>query len=490
MARKIVFKQGNVVFKDAEDNIFNVEDIFTGDKIIPHPILSNNYFVADQYGHYNHMVKIPKAKWTQAAGLQAIDRPASLGDTIAAINSTAITLHANAQTAAAILGNNAYVGAYMYVGSEKRIITAYDQVNNVATVDIAFASANVGDLYSISATHPAWIVNQTVANSVGSEVDDSGDKGWYIGKYIARCINTAGVQQNYAATYNTDWLANSWALKPPQTNINYDEAVNACALMNAGGDLLNTTGKFFMQPNALWAYLALWSKENGTMPFGNNNYGQDIDDPTVNGFQSNDSFVRGTSGTCRSLGGSGGVYTSHNHQEDGVFDMNGNVWELASGVKLGNDADTTQDESTKGLWFVHGDKNNGAAYAGCSVEADEQQWLNSEVYSGDHSGGVVFSSVTPRQSWNGSVLASHKRLNELQALGVIPDQVSNSAAYGEDNYWSKQPSNNVTNQNMSIALRGSSWTNGVRAGVFALNLNHGRLLRSIGIGFRPAFLKI
>ena len=58
----------------------------------------------------------------------------------------------------------------------------------------------------------------------------------------------------------------------PRFNIDFDGARRACANMNGNG-----VAGFHLMTNAEWAAIALWSKQNATMPYGNNNYGRDVD---------------------------------------------------------------------------------------------------------------------------------------------------------------------------------------------------------------------
>jgi hypothetical protein len=52
-----------------------------------------------------------------------------------------------------------------------------------------------------------------------------------------------------------------------------------------------------------------------------------------------------------------------------------------------------------------------------------------------------------------------------------------STSYGQDGYWFGPAA-------LRAAFRGGLWSSGVRAGVFALNLNHAPSHRFVGLGFR------
>jgi len=67
---------------------------------------------------------------------------------------------------------------------------------------------------------------------------------------------------------------------------------------------------------------------------------------------------------------------------------------------------------------------------------------------------------------------------DLAPLAIpATSDATGSATYGNDGYWH-------TATALRVAFRGGYWGNGVRAGVFALNLNNAPSNRNVNIGFR------
>lgn len=118
--------------------------------------------------------------------------------------------------------------------------------------------------------------------------------------------------------------AYSLAGKDPKSNINFDTALTNCR---------NKGNGWCLTPYALWSAIALWCRKNGTMPRGNNKYGQDNSYPLEMGTPA----AKDTSGkTTRCLTGSGPNTWSHNWMPDGIFDLNGNVSEWCAGMRSDN----------------------------------------------------------------------------------------------------------------------------------------------------------
>ena len=115
---------------------------------------------------------------------------------------------------------------------------------------------------------------------------------------------------------------------PPWTVLTFHQARKAAANLGVGFHLITAFE---------WVSLALWSQANGTMPHGNNRntnppadvaYTSEIAKIDRAAIARNATYYRCLCGTANSNN------WSHNHQADGVFDLNGNVWEWNEGMFL------------------------------------------------------------------------------------------------------------------------------------------------------------
>lgn len=128
-----------------------------------------------------------------------------------------------------------------------------------------------------------------------------------------------------------DGLAYSLPGEDPATLRSIEEADACCRGKGDGWHLMTS---------AEWAALALWSHRNGTLPRGNNAEGRDWSRPYEHGaVVSLDAVVpEGEVGPAmRVATGSGPASWSHDGTDEGVFDLNGNVWEMTSGLRLVDD---------------------------------------------------------------------------------------------------------------------------------------------------------
>lgn len=107
-----------------------------------------------------------------------------------------------------------------------------------------------------------------------------------------------------------------------------------------------------------WGAIALWCNKNGHLPKGNNNYGKDI---TESNYRARPTYRNTEGKVLRVATGTGPATWSHNGELDGIYDLNGNVCEWNSGVRL-----------------VYGElqiiANNDAANANNSIADDSTNW--------------------------------------------------------------------------------------------------------------------
>ena len=157
-------------------------------------------------------------------------------------------------------------------------------------------------------THYAFKVN-------GSEVP-----AFYIGKYLASVYKGRALSlplQDPAAGN----IATSDCGSAPNNVVNFDNAKIWCEANGAG---------FHLPTIAEYAWIALLSRKNGTMPRGNNNYGAD----TSYKHESGSGSYYGNDGKIyRTLTGSGPTTWNDNWQPDGICDLNGNVYEWQGGYR-------------------------------------------------------------------------------------------------------------------------------------------------------------
>lgn len=271
----------------------------------------------------------------------------------------------------------------------------------------------------------------------------------------------------------------------PSVWINFDTANNYCKNKGDGHHLMTA---------AEWAFLALLAKKMGTMPKGNNNYGKDISEslrvaiPTSKDGQN----------TARVATGTGPVTWSDTGTIDGIFDLNGNVWEWLAGMRLvygelqvipyNNAADPTIDLSaTSTAWKAiraaatsYNDifmVPNGTGTTSGSVKLDwtssHWQWQAAALTAQEDTGrSAGFAATTS------SGLSAFCKMY-LQAMALLPED--SDTGYGDDTVWA----NNGAAER--LPFRGGHWHCGAGAGVFALSFHYPRSYRNAYVGFRAAF---
>ena len=230
--------------------------------------------------------------------------------------------------------------------------------------------------------------------------------------------------------------------------------------------------------NAEWAAIVLWSKQNATMPYGNNNYGRDVDQKHICGeIISGDTFG---SGNSRWKTGSGGPLTSHDRTPYGIFDMAGNLDEWVDGLKL-----------VEGKIYVAGNINTSPSTPGNSFLADESNWLDtsrwinwdgssSSFTISDSSRGTSMSGASPnyRDVLFGSLTGQIS--DDLKKLAIGP--VSGGATvYGMDKIFAR-------NYSTRHCRRSGGFNGGVASGVFILNLYYTKTDLEAVCGFRSALI--
>ena len=305
-----------------------------------------------------------------------------------------------------------------------------------------------------NSTHPAFIVN-------GLEVPEI---------YISKFQNVIHNGRAY-----------SLPGEDPKTSINFDTARQACEAKGPGWHLMT---------NAEWAAIALWCRKNSLMPKGNNNYGKDTSESTVVAIPT---YYDATN-IYRVATGTGPVTWSHNGEVTGIWDLNGNVWEWIGGYRTNNGE-------------IQILPNNDAASSANSQAADSTKW---KAILQD--GSLVAPGTANTLKWDYTAAPAAGAAFRLNTTVAYPQ--ADDTPYGANSFAALTTASGVTvpeilkalalfpadtgdhggdyiymrNNGERLAIRGGSWIDGSRAGVFALNGSNPRSDVSANIGFRSAFI--
>lgn len=307
---------------------------------------------------------------------------------------------------------------------------------------------------SLSGTHPAFVVN-------GKEKAEI-----FIGTYQGRIVGG-----ELLSLPNVE----------PTTSTNFENFLAAARASGPGHHLIT---------NAEWSAIALQCFKDNKQPMGNTYYGRSSENPLLIGRRADGLNPGDTSGSARTLTGSGPVEWRHNGKENGIADLAGNVWEWNSGMRIFN-----------GEIQVIADNN--AANHTIDLGATSAQWKAIDGATGNlvtpDGNGTTVGTIkyadggTADYTINGSNFGGIRNLSttkpvtavalaRLKALCLYP-HVENTASYNSD-YFAK----NMNGERPP--LRGGDWNNAASAGVFALNLYHARSHANTAFGARPAFVNL
>ena len=310
---------------------------------------------------------------------------------------------------------------------------------------------------SLSGTHPAFIVDGVEKPEI------------FIGTYQGRIVNG-----ELLSLPNVE----------PSHSTNYDNFLTAARACGNGHHLIT---------NAEWSAVALQCYKDNTQPLGNTYYGRSSENPLLVGRRPDGLAPGNTTGSARTLTGSGPVQWRHNGKENGIADLSGNINELNSGLRLLNGeiqviADNNASKLAINLgaasteWkAIDGETGNLVTPSGTGTTVGTVKFANSGTndYTLVVAQWGVFESI---KNPSPTKPVSTAALNKLKALGLFP-LIDSSAAFGRDTVGF-----NFTFE--ALPFRGGSWYVAADAGVFSLYLVYARSSAGAAIGARPAFVNL
>jgi len=309
-----------------------------------------------------------------------------------------------------------------------------------------------------SGVHPAFIVNGVEKSEI------------FIGKFQAIVH---------------DGCALSLPGYDPKVEITFDQALSYCAAKGQGWHLMT---------NAEWAAVALWCWKNNFQPRGNTNYGKSSDATYETARRVDGGTPGSTSGTPRTLTGSGPASWYHDNTPFGIADLCGNVWEWVGGMRLNNGeiqilennnaADNTKDQSSSSTLWKAILPNGSLVTPGTSgtLKFDSAGSPGNGTTSAQLDDTIDYSTGDSNYTYNTfQSLAADEGITVpalLKALCLFPIA---SSGLGSDGMW-------MRNYGERLPLRGGGWGGGSCAGVFALYLRFPRSDVYWDLGFRPAYV--
>jgi hypothetical protein len=284
--------------------------------------------------------------------------------------------------------------------------------------------------------------------------------------------------------------------REPAHTLTIQEAREACMKKGLGWHLLS---------NAEWMAIAHWSRKNGTLPHGNNSFGKDFFHIHEHGVNAATDALPDTP-IERTLTGSGPSAWTHDHSDAGITDLNGNLWDHVSGLRIvdgeiqiipDNDSALNVDEGETSPFWKALDTGGNLVMPGSpdTYKYDGVQQGNAEEKISTVNGGVRLSTIVNNPQYNGKaanadfsyVCMNFQRMGLeqgikahilLQELGLfpLPGEHRNERLFIR-NYGERLPS------------RGGSWFDNAYAGLFELYIRDSRSYKYPDLGFRAAYIE-
>lgn len=312
--------------------------------------------------------------------------------------------------------------------------------------------------------HPAFIVN-------GRQIP-----GFYYSKY-----------ENIV--YNRK--AYSLPAEDPSVSEYFDTSMEYCEGKGYG---------WHMSTAAEWAAIALWCKKNGTIPYGNNQNGKDIREYENKAIPT----AYGADGEIKRVAtGTGPRTWSHDGTPSGIWDMNGNVSEMQTGLRLvwgevqilaNNDAADPENpqNATSTCWKAI-NASDGSLVDPESKTTDTAVKTAGNTVKLDYIGGVwtfsnqitrvvnyamtcAFASVTCADT------VSDAAKNLLRLLALLPEDGATADDYRNDAF----AANNGASE--CCAYRGGSGLDEEESGLFSIRFAIDREEIHEYFGFRSAYI--
>ena len=306
-----------------------------------------------------------------------------------------------------------------------------------------------------SGVHPAFLVGGVQKSEI------------FVGKF------QAGVHDDHAV---------SLPGQDPAVSINFDTADSRCSVKGPG---------WHMMTNAEWSAVALWCWKNGFMPRGNTDRGRDHAQTYETGRREDGGTPGDSTGSGRTLTGSGPASWYHDNTPRGIADLTGNVWEWMRGLRLvdgeiqiipDNNAALTDADHSAGsdLW-------RAILQDGSLVNPGSSSTLKWDATGATGSGSPILNtSVTSQSGGSSSARQQYKDLTaeagvtvpeRLKVLGLFP----HATDMERGRFY-------MRNEGERLPRRGGDRSGAGDAGVFALALFSGRSDSNPAFGFRPAFV--
>ena len=277
----------------------------------------------------------------------------------------------------------------------------------------------------------------------------------------------------------------------PAAGVKFDAALECCEAKGYG---------WHMSTAAEWAAIALMCKKNGFQPYGNNQYGKDTRETDIKAIP----LACDDSGNVsRVATGTGPLTWSHDQSMSGIWDMNGNVYEWAGGLRTvwgelqilaNNDAadpDNPQN-NTSSCWKAINAADGALVEPECSVSDSGVKASGSTIKlsfvdnAWKYGTGVTdlasdtLSCSFYRQTCSDEISEAAKLV--LRALALIPDDGANTSDYEDDVvYWR----NNAAERTV---YRGGAAVSHAYSGVFCLYGHYQRTANTTNVGFRAAYI--